>query len=247
MNNISIGILDVYEQKDLDNCLNSIPESLKDKIFVSSNTSNKLPNNSFRFERETSFASLKNHALRHFRTNQNNKYYFLITSNYAVTDPLLFEKTIQLASTFGTWFMTGPCGNILEIEDEDSKLTLSVSPELNTGFLFLHFGIVKNCGYFNEQFYETDLLDVLDYIITMRNKGLYLPHFYNPCINFGLYKSGSKLCKKEYSDNEKALSLSFGLFHHLHQYIPGNSDPQPSSKEAMFAQLEDLQKKYGKK
>lgn len=243
---IAIGILDNYTQLDLDNCYNSIPESLKDNIFTVSNTQNKLKGRHFRFDKEVPFASMRNYALTQFRADSNLKYYFLIGSNLAITNPEIFNHTIKLASNFGTWFMTGPCGNVLEVEDEENHLTLQISPELNTNFLFIHFGIVKNCGYFNEQFYETDILDVLDYIIKMRSKDLYLPHFYNPVINFGLYKSESKIQKIPSRNLEKSLSLSFGLFQHLHQYIPGHTDPQSVSKEEMFVCLEKLQQKYAR-
>jgi hypothetical protein len=244
---IAIGILDNYTQVDYDNCYNSIPEPLRDSIFTVSSTNNKLKGKNFKFNRETSYAAMRNYALTQFRADPELKYYFLINSNLAITDVNIFNHTINLASNFGTWFMTGPCGNVLEVEDEEHKLTLQVSPELNTNFLFIHFGVIKNCGYFNEQFYETDILDVLDYIIRMRDNGLYLPHFYNPIVNFGLYKSESKVQKIPARNLEKGISLSFGLFQHQHGYIPGHSDPKPASKEDMFTALEKLQKKYARR
>lgn len=243
---IAIGILDNYTQLDYNNCYDSIPESLKNSVFTVSNTNNNLKGENFRFTKETSYAAMRNMALTKFRANPDLKYYFLLNSNLAITDPSIFEQTISLASNFGTWFMTGPCGNVVEVEDEEKKLTLQISSELNTNFLFIHFGIVKNCGYFNEQFYETDILDVLDYIIRMRDKGLYLPHFYNPVINFGLYTSNSKVQKIASRNLEKSISLSFGVFQHFHNYIPGHTDPKPVSKEDMFASLEKLQQKYAR-
>ena len=243
---IAIGILDNYTQLDLDNCYNSIPESLKDNIFTVSNTQNKLKGRHFRFDKEVPFASMRNYALTQFRADSNLKYYFLIGSNLAITDPEIFNHTIKLASNFGTWFMTGPCGNVLEIEDEENHLTLQISPELNTNFLFIHFGIVKNCGYFNEQFYADNILGTLDYLIKLRQKELYPSAPFNPSVYEGLSIIPANLKKAQFKPTLKAEDKSLGLFYYLHKFIPGVDDNTGSTKEQMLKSIEKLQQRYAR-
>ena len=242
---IAIGILDNYTQVDYDNCYNSIPEPLRDSIFTVSSTNNKLKGKNFKFNRETSYAAMRNYALTQFRADPELKYYFLINSNLAITDVNIFNHTINLASNFGTWFMTGPCGNVLEVEDEEHKLTLQVSPELNTNFLFIHFGVIKNCGYFNEQFYAGEDVDVLDYAHRLIGKNLILPRPFN-CTLENLYKSTTKINMIKNKDHEKYMQQSYGLFYFLHKYIPGQNDPAGATSEELISELQKLQKKYAK-
>jgi hypothetical protein len=248
MNEIGIGIIDVYSQEDLNNCWNSIPDDLKNSVYIISNTRNKIPkdyvNKFFRFDKEISLAAMRNRALTHFRCLEK-KYYFLINSNHAVLDSNFFNKTIKTAANFGVWFMTGPGAGATVIEDDEKDLSLSISPQLNPEVLFLFSGIVKNCGYFNEQFYAGEDVDVLDYVHRLIGKNLILPRPFN-CTLENLYKSTTKINMIKNKDHEKYMQQSYGLFYFLHKYIPGQNDPAGATSEELISELQKLQKKYAK-
>jgi hypothetical protein len=262
-NNSEIGIiiLDIFSEKHLEKCLQQIPESLKSNVFVSSNTNNASQKennqlyikslstkvNGFKFERECSFASMRNRGIMFFR-NLKTKYLFFLNSNCLVEDERFFDFTIQKASVFGTWFMTGPSHkeNTFPVEDVDSGLTLSVSPELNTSVMFMLASIVKNCGYFVEQFYATDVIDVLDYTKKLFKLNIYPPHPFNPIIDYGLKFESAELTTPQYPDFEKHLNHTFGYFQHLHGYVPGHNDPPGHTKDQMFSAMEKIQKIFAK-
>ena len=246
---IGIGILDIYEQEDLESCYSSIPIDLRDNVFVASATRSKMVNKNYRKYNEVSMATLRNWLIAQFRLN-DYKYYFLLHSNLVIDDPQLFEKTIKLGEVFGTWAIMGDGKNSLPLEDEDSGTTLHATPELNSEFMFLLSGIVTNAGYFDERYFNTKDLDVLDYIIKLREKGVYLPAHYHPTIGEGTKRSLNIIKKigfKDFPENHHSVSLSYGYFVHRNKYIPGQNDPPGVTQEQLVSSLEGLQKNYAKR
>jgi hypothetical protein len=196
---IGIGILDIYDQTLLDQCYSSIPEELKQNVFIASAGNNKLPKESSnrKYTTEISLAAMRNWVLSQMRI-RDLKYYFILDSNVLIEDKEIFEKTIKIAQTFGTWMMTGPSDLPLPIEDDEVKVTLNVSLGLNTAFIFMYSGIVKNNGYFDERFFNTKNLDVLDYIIKLRQKKVYTPDNYTPIVQEGLKILPGQITKKNH-------------------------------------------------
>jgi len=246
---IGIGILDVYEQDDLEHCYASIPEALKPNLLVASATNNKMVNDNYRKYGEVSFATLRNWLISQFRI-KGYKYFFLLGSNQVVEDSEIFQKAIKLGETFGTWFILGSGSNSIDLEDDNENITLSVSPEINSDFMFMLSGVVKNNGFFDERFFNSKDLDVLDYIIKLRNKGIYPPAHFNPTIGKGLKKTNNKIQKigfKDLPDPHRSVGLSYGYFLHLHKYIPSQNDPVGSTKEQLLESLSKIQETYAKK
>jgi len=246
---IGIGIIDIYEQEDLDSCYSSIPTELKENVFVVSSTKNKMVNDQYRVYGEVSMATLRNWLISQFRIKKY-KYFFLLHSNQIVDDPNIFENTIKLGEVFGTWFILGDGKHGLPLEDENSGATLYASPELNSEFMFMLSGIISNNGYFDERFYNTKDLDVLDYVIRLRKKGVYLPDNYHPTIGEGLkksYNSIKRIGHKELPDTHRSVALSYAYFVHNNKYIPGQNDPTGVTQEQLLHSLETLQKNYAKK
>lgn len=247
MKNIGIGILDIYSQELLDNLLKSLPEDYKDNLYICSNTTNVIPKkiNNFKFSKDISLAAMRNRILAYFRQNQDLKYYFLFNSNTHLTNPEFFQKTIKKAETFGTWFMTGPGSDSILIEDEDNKLDLAVTSELNESFIFLIPNIIKHVGYFNEQFYSDNYLSLLDYTQRLREKKLYPVRPFNPTSQeFLIVENVSNRIYPH--PHHRAEEKSLGLFFYLHKFIPGENEPQGATQEQLFKSIEKLQKTYGK-
>lgn len=250
-NKIGIGILDIYTPEDLHKCYSSIPEELREDVFVVSNTANKteVTSNTKRFDREVPFASLRNWLISQFRQNEY-KFLFLLHSNVSITDPEIFNKTIKTAETFGTWFLLGPGSKSIPIEDDENNVTLHLTPELNDTFMFMYTGIVKNNGYFDERLTNTKNLDVLDFILKMRKKGIYPPNHYHPSIEEGILVSNSLIQKigfKDIPDPDRSVQLSYGFFMHAHQYLPGQNDPAGVTQDELLVSMENIQKNYAKK
>jgi hypothetical protein len=252
---IGIGILDIYSPEDLENCYSSIPQELKENVFVASNTINEPSkesvfwNNTKVFSKEVPFATLKNNLLAQMRL-KDLKFLFLLHSNQIVKDSNIFENTIKMAETFGTWVILGPGAQSIPIEDDEANVTLHLTPELNDQFMFLYTGVVKNNGYFDERFYNTKNLDTLDYILKLRKKGIYPPNHYHPSIKDGLDASYSPIQKinfKDIPDLDRSVQLSYTYFMHNHQYIPGQNDPQGVTQEQLLNSVELIQKNYAKK
>jgi hypothetical protein len=247
---IGIGIIDIYEQEDLDVCYASIPEELKPNVFIVSATNNKPPveTDQYRKYGDVPMATLRNWLLSQFRINEY-KYLFLLHSNQIIDDPKIFENTIKLGEVFGTWVVMGDGKNSLPLEDEESGVTLHASPELNSEFMFILSSIISNNGYFDERFFNTKDLDVMDYILKLRKKGVYLPNHYHPTIGSGVKKSFNTIKKigfKDFPDTHRSVGLSYGYFVHNHKYIPGQNDPAGVTQEQLLTFLETLQKNYAK-
>lgn len=248
-NEIGIGILDIYTQEDLESCYSSIPEELKPNTIVASATNNKMVNETYRKYGEVSMATLRNWLISQLRI-KNIKYFFLLHSNQIVDDLNIFRNTVNIAKTFGTWFMLGDGSNSLPLEDEESGLTLYASPQMNSEFMFILDKIVKKVGYFDERFYNTKDLDVLDYIMRLRKFGLYPNAHYNATIGNGMKKNFNKITKigfKDIPEKDKGVSISYGYFLHKYKYIPGQDDPTGITKEELIKNIQKIQENYAKK
>jgi hypothetical protein len=249
MSNIGIAIIDVYGQDDLNLCYDSIPEGTENVIIVS-DTKNKLPDcERKQFGNGVPFATLRNWAIHNFRI-KGLKHFFLINSNQIIKDPDIFNKTIKMAEVFGIWSFIGPNASNLEIEDDKHNISLTLSEKINSDFIYLFNGIVTNVGFFDERYFNTKDLDVLDYIHKMRDKKVYPPTGYNAIIANGIESIRSKIQKpnyKEIADADQSVNMSYAYFMTKYQYIPTQNDPKPVSKEDLMTSLEELQKNYAKR
>jgi hypothetical protein len=244
---IGIAILDVYTEADLTNCYNSI--SGLENILIVSNTKNKLPDCEWRrYDKQVPFATLRNYALSQFRL-MDLKHFFLINSNQIIKNKNVFLDIIKTAETFGTWCLTGPSDKLLSIEDDKTNLSLNISEKLNSDFIYIFNGIVSNVGYFDERFFNTKDLDILDYILRMREKGVYPVKNYHPFYDENINSSNSliqKINHKEMDNADQSVNLSYAYFLHKYQYIPSQNDPTSESKDELLKNLEEIQQKYAK-
>lgn len=250
MSEIGIAIIDVYSQEDLDLCYNSNIDFYKENTIIVSNTKNKLPDcECKRYTQEVPFATLRNWAIHNFRI-KGLKHFFLINSNQIIKDPEIFQKTIKMAEVFGIWAFTGPEISNLEIEDDEHNVTLTLSDKINSDFIYLFNGIVSNVGFFDERYFNTKDLDVLDYIIRMREKKVFPLTGYNATVSTGIDKTRSKITKLNYReiiDADQSVNMSYAYFMTKYQYIPTQNDLKPASKEELMTSLEELQKNYAKR
>jgi hypothetical protein len=243
---IGIGIIDIYDQEDLDICYGSIPDEYKDNVFVVSSTNNTMVNDKYRIYGEVPMATLRNWLISQFRI-QGYKYYFIFESNHSINENDFFEKTIKIAETFGSWFLLGDGKSSLPLEDEETNVVLHASPEMNSGFMFTFSGIIKNNGYFDERYPNTKDIDVLDYIVKLRKIGVYPPAHYNLTIGDGLKKSGSTVKKigyKDFPETHRSVGLAYAYFAHKNKYLPGQNDPTGITQDQLLKFLETLQKNY---
>jgi hypothetical protein len=247
---IGIGIIDVYGQDDLNLCYDSLPEV--SNIIIASDTNNKLPDCKHRrYGNGVPFATLRNYIIHQFRLDEKIKHIFIISSNQIIKDKNIFEKTISTAETFGTWAMTGPEKSVLSIEDDVTNSELKISDKVNPNFLYLFNGIISNVGFFDERYYNTDFLDVLDYIERMRLKKVYPSKNYNPIIDTEITVTNTPIKKPNFKDGltqqDRSVELSYGFFMYNHKYIPNQNDQKSIERDVLMQELEDLQKNYGKK
>jgi hypothetical protein len=245
---IAVGILDIYTQEDLECCYSSIPEELKKNTFVASATTNKMVNDQYRKYGDVPMATLRNWLISEFRI-KGYKYFFLLCSNQIVDDSQIFTKTIDTAKKFGTWFILGDASKSLPMEDEESGSVLYASPEMNSEFMFIFNNIVSKVGFFDERFFNTKDLDVLDYVIRLREKGLYPPAHYNVTIGEGMKKNFNKITKigyKEYPETDRGVSIAYGYFIHRHKYFPGQNDPTGITQEELVTFIQKMQENYAK-
>jgi len=253
---IGIGILDLYTQEDVNKCWESIPDHYKKhddsiaRVFIASNNNNKSISGTQtrQYTTQVPMATMRNHLISEMRL-VGCKYYFLIHSNVIIDDPNIFENTIKLAETFGTWVIFGNSIDNTSIED-DNGLTLNLSKHLNDEFMFIYSGIIKNNGYFDERYFNGKNLDVLDYIIKLRKKNVYPPEGYHPTITSGVeFGIGNinKIGFKDIPDISKDVQMSYGWFMNNHKFIPTHNDPTPVSETDLLSSMETIQKNYGKK
>lgn len=256
-NEIGIGIVDLYSKEFLNSCISSIPEEYKKNLWIVSNKIHSSENVT-NYTKQVSMATMRNYLISQMRI-KGLKYYFLLNSNVEIKNPLVFENTIKLANAFGTWFMTGAGSNNVTLEEDTLNISLNVSPQFNSNFIFLYSGIVKNFGYFDERFYNTLDLDIIDYINKLRDKKTYPPKHYNPTINaedvFEKKENIQKInfkdlpkSKEDYKpDSDKSLELSVAYFYHKYNYLPSQNDPAGVTQNELLEAMEQLQKTYGDK
>lgn len=249
--NVGIGILDLYDQNCLDDCINSLSFFNKENIIVASLTNNKINlENTIKYSTQTPLATLRNYLISQFRIKKL-KYYFLIHSNQIIKNNNIIDDTLELASTFGCWFLTGYGEKFLALEDDSGK-NLNISKKLNTDFLFILNGIIKNNGFFDERYFNGKDLDVVDYILKLKTKKVHPPTGYYPTIASSWVQSKQVKAtavgyKDEVDNNDKSLQLSYAYFYHNHKYIPNQNDPIPASSDELLKAMEEIQNNYAKK
>ncbi len=248
---IGIGILDVYSQADLENCFNSIPDFYKNhkNLLIISDTKNNLNYPIHKSSLGAQMSSLRNWIIGQFRINKI-KHIFLVNSNQIIKNENIFEDTIKKAEIFGTWFMCGPEKTVVTLEDDEHKQSLILSNQLNSDFIYIYSGIVTNVGYFDEKYFNTKELDVVDYILKLREKKIYPPTNYHPIISDGIEMSNSSIQKNNYIEqlsDDKSVQMSYGYFFFKNKYIPKQNEPTPVSQESLINEMESIQKQYGKK
>jgi hypothetical protein len=254
---IGIGILDLYTQEDVQNCWDSIPDKYKNhddlltRLYITSNNNNKpvLRAQTRPYTTAVQLATMRNYLVSQMRL-RDCKYYFILHSNAIIKDPNVFENTIKLAETFGTWAIMGESSDNIPLEDDVNNVTLNLSKNMNTEFMFLFSGIVKNNGYFDERFFNGKDIDVLDYILKLRKKGVYPPTNYHPTITGGIeYGIGNinKMGFKDIPDTDRTVQIAYGHFFNNNKYIPTENDPPHVSQEELLKSMEVIQKNYAKK
>jgi hypothetical protein len=246
-NNIGIGVIDVYTQADLDLCLDSLPET--DNLIVVSDTKNKskAPNTK-KYGTGVQFATLRNWIISQFRLKGEIEHIFILTSNQIVGDKDIFKKTIKVAETFGTLMLTGNDIVKKTIEDDEKNQTLTLSSKLNPDFLYINNKVIDENGYFDDIFFNTKDLDVIDYVKRLKLKNMYTPQGYHPIITGNVKVTNSKIQKPNYVENDytdKTLQMSYAYFIHKHKIMP-NDDISIAENDELLKTLEDLQKTYGK-
>lgn len=251
---IGIAILDVYTQDDLDACIAHLPKS--ENIIIVSDTKNTIPNifKVKRYGNGVPFATLRNWAISQFRLQGDIKHIFIISTNQIIKDVTIFNevfnKTIKTAETFGTRLIFGPEISALSIEDDEKGIDLNLSERINTDFIYISNDIVNEIGYFDERYYNTKNLDVLDYINRLREKNIHTPTGFNPMITGDIETTRSKIQKSNYKEmdsRDKTVDMSYAYFMHKHNYIPTQNDPKPVSNDDLMKALEGLQTTYGSK
>lgn len=255
---IGIGILDLYTQEDLQNCWDSIPAEYKNhddlltRVFIVSNNNNKplAEGHQKKYTTPVQMATMRNFLISQMRLC-GCKYYFLIHSNQVIKDPEIFEKTLKLADTFGTWVIMDASTDNIPLEDDEKGVTLNLSKHLNTEFMFLFSGIVKTFGYFDERYFNSLHLDVLDYVTKVRGKNAYPPNNYHPTIPSNWLESGigniNKLGLKDIPDESRDVQLSYAYFMNQHKYLPTQNDPVNVSQDELLKAMEVIQTNYAKK
>lgn len=251
LSDTGVFVLDIYDSKALEECLDSIP--FDNVIVISNNGTRKCPVhpkvvdhkvfNSF-----VSMATLRNYALSQSRLEEY-KHVFIISSNQKITEENIFENTKQIAENFGVYFITGNVVNVFPIEDDVKNLKLNFSADVNFDFIYIHNVIIKTVGYFDERFFNTKDLDVYDYVERLREKGLYTPHrwFSTTTGTESISNNISKIGFLDYPNEDYSVKISYGYFMHKHKFIPFMDERKSASKEELLQTLEFLQTNYGKK
>ena len=108
-------------------------------------------------------------------------------------------------------------------------------------------GIISNVGYFDERYYGGKNLEVIDYIIRLRDKKVYPPLNYNPIINCKIENQKKDDDNPFDLGNDNKTSLAYGYFLFKHKYIPSQNDPKSVEKDDLLKALEEIQNNYAKK
>lgn len=245
MSKIGIGILDIGTQDELNATYASIPEGTEN-VFVVSNTSNRLPDcNRKQYSTKVQKATLRNWLLSQFRLNEIENYFF-IQSGFVIKDHDVFKNTVKVSDCFGIGLFTGPENSNVTIEDDSENLELVISIKLNEDIVYLNSKTVDEFGYFDERYFGGANLDVLDYVLRIRDKEKYIPTGYYATIKHEFSPKEDSI-NLDVQKNDKHISYAYAYFLHTHKYLPGQNDPKVAEKNELMDSLEKLQSQYGKK
>jgi len=246
-NNIGIGVIDVYTQADLDLCLDAIPDTYN--IIVASDTKNQSKAaNTKKYGTGVQFATLRNWIISQFRLTGGIDHIFILHSNQIIGNPSIFEDTIKISEAFGTLMLTGNQIITKSIEDDEKHQTLSLSDKLNPEFLYINNKVIDENGYFDDIYFNTKDLDVLDYVKRLRTKNMYTPQGFHPIIKGDVKVTNSKIEKPNYNEanfSDKSLQMAYAYFVHKHKIMP-NDDLSVASNDELLKTLEALQTTHGK-
>jgi hypothetical protein len=247
-----IGILDIYDDDSLKNCLDNIPENYYVCVISNRQTSykDKKINNYIRVN-DVSLAHMRNLILYDFRINELD-YYFILHSDQVIENSNIFEKIQKTAETFGTWFLSGYINDkTLDIEDDKNHETvLKISNNLNSKFLYTFKGIIKTFGFFDEQFVNSHDLDVYDYITRLRNKKMYTPNGFYPTISIKMLENKKTIKNpyiKDFPSEDNSVRYSYGYFMNKNKFIPNHNENKEASQQDVLESIEFLQENYAKK
>jgi hypothetical protein len=248
-NDIGIAILDIYGQDDLNACWDSIPEGTENVIVVS-DTNNRLPDCTRKvYGNGVPMATMRNWAINHFR-KQGLKHYFLINSNQIIKNANVFDEIIKTAKTFGTWFILGPSSEkVMTIEDDEKSISLNLAPNITKDFIYIFDGVVTNLGFFDERYFNTVHMDILDYVLRLREKKIYPPTGFNVVYQTDIDMTNGLVQKAKHRDMDnpdQSVNMTYAFFLSRHNYMPGHNDPKPATNDELLASLEDIQKNYAK-
>lgn len=245
----AIGILDLYDDESLKNVLSKLPTDAYIAVISNRKNAYKPEVSKYISVDSVSLANMKNLLLYDFRIN-DMEYYFILHSDQVIESSDVFDNVKKVSETFGTWFLTGHVDNkTLDVED-DNGLTLKLSQKVNSKFIFTFKGIINNVGFFDERFINTQDLDVRDFIQRLKDKKLYVADGYYPTISTTMVENKKTMENsyiQDYPSEDLTVRFSYGLFVHLHKYIPNHSDPSPKSEEEVLKTVEVLQTNYAKK
>ena len=248
---VGIAILDIYDDKSLLKCIENL--SINQEVSSYVITNRRTPLKGFQYDKtishSVSMATLRNHALAHFRCH-GIKYIFLLTSNVIIKDLSFIEKTIKTSESFGTWLLTGNVEGST-ILDDDSGQSLHINTKVEPNFVFLRSGVVGTVGYADERYFNTSYLDVLDYVERARKIGIYPPTNFFATVGDIYDITDAPIQRIDHSDtldkDNRSVGLSFGYFKHIHGYVPTIDDIKSVSKEELMKFMEGLQKDYSVK
>lgn len=135
---------------------------LKDTEFKLDNTY-KLP----KYRNETWD---KNVLLRDM-INDQCEHLFLINSNISSVNDGVFETYIESAKASGIWVLFFKENNSSINSIQYENVEISFQPKLTKSFTYLHRGVIKNVGFFDER-YDSSVLEHDDLVYRIIQRGL---------------------------------------------------------------------------
>lgn len=103
--------------------------------------------------------------------NDNCEHLFLINSNIKNVDESVFEKYIFAAENSGLWVLLFKENNIPINSIQYNHIDISFQSKLTKSFTYIHRGIIKNVGFFDER-YDNAILEHDDLIYRVIQRSL---------------------------------------------------------------------------
>lgn len=170
-NKIGVGILTKNNESGFSELISSLPDYVTPYIcYNSCSYKNQTPYKSHTYNKNVCNAWAKNRLIR-MMVNDECEHLFILEDGIKIQDKNVFNLYIEAASKSGLWTLLFKENQTPKNSIQYDTVGISFSKESCRSFFYIHRGVVKNIGFYDER-YVHDYHEQTDLLYRILLKGL---------------------------------------------------------------------------